>query len=154
MQTLDGTITATDLMLCRQQWCRGRAPRRPSCWNINAFCMLVKAFLWIQKMQKLVHKIAALWVLNYAREIIQVSQGCFSRMPFDTSPDLAGQNVLKTFWMAVWHNRRTTQTQLERVFCRWVNFHLCSNFFGASRSICFLQCFDTVGWAAGRASCL
>jgi len=31
----------------------------------------------------------------------------------DTSPDLGCQNVLKTFEMAIWHNRRTTRTELE-----------------------------------------
>jgi len=40
----------------------------------------------------------------------------------DTSPDLGGQNVLKTFEMAIRHYRRTTWTELERVFC-------CSIFF-------------------------
>jgi len=35
----------------------------------------------------------------------------------DTSPDLGGQNVLKTFEMATWRNRRTTRTELDRV-CR------------------------------------
>jgi len=31
----------------------------------------------------------------------------------DFSPDLWGQNVLKTFEMAIRHNRRTTRTELE-----------------------------------------
>ena len=30
-----------------------------------------------------------------------------------TSPDLGHQNVLKTFEMAIRHNRRTTRTELE-----------------------------------------
>jgi len=42
----------------------------------------------------------------------------------DTSHDLEGQNVLKTFEMAIRHKRRTTQTDLERVFCRWIYFLL------------------------------
>ena len=41
----------------------------------------------------------------------------------DTSPDLAGQNVRKTFEMAGRHSRRTTRTELERVFRRWIYFH-------------------------------
>jgi len=40
----------------------------------------------------------------------------------DTSPDLGGQNVLKTFEMAIRHYRRTTWTELERVFCCWIFF--------------------------------
>ena len=48
----------------------------------------------------------------------------------DTSPDLRGQNVLKTFeMMAILHNRRTTRTELERVFCRWTYFRLRSKIF-------------------------
>ena len=31
----------------------------------------------------------------------------------DTSPDVGGQNVLETFEMAIWHKRRTAQTELE-----------------------------------------
>ena len=46
----------------------------------------------------------------------------FQRDTVDTSPDLGGQNVLKTFEMVI--NRRTTRTELERVFCRWICFHL------------------------------
>jgi len=34
----------------------------------------------------------------------------------DTSPYLGGQNVLKTFEMAIRHNRRTTRPELEREF--------------------------------------
>jgi len=34
----------------------------------------------------------------------------------DTSPDLWGQNVLKTFEMAIRHNRLTRRTELGRVF--------------------------------------
>jgi len=33
----------------------------------------------------------------------------------DTSPGLGGQNVFKTFEMAIRHNRWTTRTELERV---------------------------------------
>ena len=51
----------------------------------------------------------------------------------DTSPDLGGQNVLTTLEMAIRHNRRTKRTELERVFCRWIYFHLRSkNFFWPS----------------------
>jgi len=32
----------------------------------------------------------------------------------DTSPDLGGQNVLKTFEMAIRHKRQTTRTELVR----------------------------------------
>jgi len=50
--------------------------------------------------------------LRIAREVIQarkdVSVGCYC----DTSPDLEGQNVLKTFEMA---NRPTIRTELEGV---------------------------------------
>jgi len=31
----------------------------------------------------------------------------------DTSPDVGDQNVLETFEMAIWHKRRTAQTELE-----------------------------------------
>jgi len=34
----------------------------------------------------------------------------------DTSPDLGGQNVFKTFEMAIRHNRWTTRTELEFLF--------------------------------------
>ena len=42
----------------------------------------------------------------------------------DTSSYLGGQDVLKTSEIAIRHNRRTTRTELERVFCRWIYFHL------------------------------
>jgi len=42
----------------------------------------------------------------------------------DTSPDLGGQNILKTFKIAMRCKRRTTRTELERVFRRWLYFHL------------------------------
>jgi len=42
----------------------------------------------------------------------------------DTGPDLGSQNVHETFEMAIRHNRRTTRTELERVFCRRIYFHL------------------------------
>ena len=61
----------------------------------------------------------------------------------NTSPDLGGQNVLKTFEMAIHHNRLMTRTELETGFCRWIYFHLCSKiFFGplafpyASATVC------------------
>ena len=41
----------------------------------------------------------------------------------NTSPDLGGQNVLKTFEIAIPRNGQTTRTGLERVFCRWIYFH-------------------------------
>ena len=43
----------------------------------------------------------------------------------DTSPDLAGQNVPKTVEMAIRRDRR----ERERVFCRWIYFHLRSKIF-------------------------
>jgi len=49
--------------------------------------------------------------------------GMFQWDSVDTSPDLAGQNVRKTFEMAGRHSRRTTRTELERVFRRWIYFH-------------------------------
>jgi len=42
----------------------------------------------------------------------------------DTSPDSWDQNVLKTFEMAIRHNRQTTRTELERACCRWIYFNL------------------------------
>ena len=42
----------------------------------------------------------------------------------DTSPNLDSQNVIKTFEMAIRHDRRTIRTELERVFCRWMYFYL------------------------------
>jgi len=47
----------------------------------------------------------------------------------DTSPDLAGQNVLKTSEMAIPHDGQTTRTELERVFHRWIYFDLLSQIF-------------------------
>jgi len=48
------------------------------------------------------------------------------------SPDLGGQKVLKTFKMAIRHNRRPTDANVirERVFCRWIYFHLKNVFSG------------------------
>jgi len=60
---------------------------------------------------------------------------------FDTSPDLAGQNGLKTFEVAIRHNRRTTRSERELSVARFV-----------FTCIYFLQCFDAVGWAVERAS--
>jgi len=70
----------------------------------------------------------------YESEITHVKSSRPPRMfhwdAVDTSPDLRGQNVLKTFeMMAIRHNRRTTRTELERVFCRWTYFHLRSKIF-------------------------
>jgi len=55
----------------------------------------------------------------------------FSGMPYvDTSPDLGGQNViLKTFEIAIRHNRQTTRTEL-RVFSRWTYLHLRLQIYG------------------------
>jgi len=47
----------------------------------------------------------------------------------DTSPHQWVQNVLETFEIAIRHNRRTTRTELERVFCHWIYFHLRSKIF-------------------------
>jgi len=40
----------------------------------------------------------------------------------DTNPDLGVQTILKTFELAIEHNRRTTRTELEKAFCRWSAF--------------------------------
>jgi len=58
-------------------------------------------------------------------------QVCFSGMPLIPVPiDLGGsQTVLKTFEMAIRFNRQTTRTELDRVFCRWIYFHLRSKIF-------------------------
>ena len=48
-------------------------------------------------------------------------QGCFSGMPLMPVPI---QTITKTFEMANRYNRRTTRTESERVFCRWIYFHL------------------------------
>jgi len=61
--------------------------------------------------------------LNYACEIIQASKDIQSDAVV-TSPDLGGQNVFKTFKMAIRQNRRTTSTELNKIFCRWIYFHL------------------------------
>ena len=50
----------------------------------------------------------------------------------DNSPDVGGQNVLRTLEMAIRHYRRTTRTELERVFCRWIYFHLHTKIFWPS----------------------
>ena len=47
----------------------------------------------------------------------------------DTSPDSWDQSVLKTFEMAIRHNRQTTRTELERACCRWIYFNLRLNYF-------------------------
>jgi len=62
-------------------------------------------------------------VLNYARAIIRVCKDV-QWDAVDTSRNLRGQNVLKTFETAIQRNRRTTRTELERVFCHWIYFHL------------------------------
>ena len=49
--------------------------------------------------------------------------GMFQWDAVDTSPDLAGRNVRKTFEMAIPHDGQTTRTELERVFRRWIYFH-------------------------------
>jgi len=53
----------------------------------------------------------------------------------DISPDIGGQNVFRTFETAIRHNRRPTRTELERVFCRWVYFHLRSKIFSVSLTV-------------------
>jgi len=55
--------------------------------------------------------------------------GMFQWDAVDTGPDSGGQNVLKTFEMAIRHNRRTTRTELEIIFCRRIYFHLRSKIF-------------------------
>ena len=44
-------------------------------------------------------------------------------------PVFGGQNVLKTFEIAIRLNERPTRTGLERVFCRWIYFRLRSKIF-------------------------
>jgi len=56
-------------------------------------------------------------------------QGCFSGMPLIPVLIFGGQNVLKIFEMTTRHNRRTTRTELDRVFCRWIYFHLRSKLY-------------------------
>jgi len=103
--------------------CGGKAPTSSRIsWSINAFCVTVKAFSWTSKCKKIVHNIQC-WVLNYACEIIQASKDIQSDAVV-TSPDLGGQNVFKTFKMAIRQNRRTTSTELNKIFCRWIYFHL------------------------------
>jgi len=58
----------------------------------------------------------------YESEITQAKSSKPPRMfqwdAVDTSPVFWGQNVLKIFEMTTRHNRRTTRTELDRVFCR------------------------------------
>jgi len=61
-----------------------------------------------------------------AREIIQ---RMFQWNAIDTGPNLAGQNVLEIFELATRHNRRMIRTELERVFCQWIYFHLRSKIY-------------------------
>jgi len=67
--------------LCPQWGCRGRArtgsvERRspPEARVFNAFCVMVKAFSRMPKCKKNSALYTTLWVLNYAREIIQASK--------------------------------------------------------------------------------
>jgi len=60
--------------------------------------------------------------------LILASSDVFQWDASDATFDLGGQNVLRTFEMAIRHYRRTTRTGLqresERVFCRRIYFHL------------------------------
>jgi len=60
--------------------------------------------------------------------LILASRDVFQWDASDATFDLGGQNVLRTFEMAIRHYRRTTRTGLqresERVFCRRIYFHL------------------------------
>ena len=51
-------------------------------------------------------------------------QRCFSGMPLTPVPIYWVKMSPKTFEMAIRHNRRTTQAELDRAFCRWIYFHL------------------------------
>ena len=53
----------------------------------------------------------------------------------DTNANLGGRNVVKTVEMAIWHDTRTTRTESERVFCRWI--YLCIYLFYFLRSKIF-----------------
>ena len=65
----------------------------------------------------------------------------------DASPKLGGKNVLKTFAMAIRHNKRPTRTELEWVFCRWIYFNLCS------KTIAFSALTLLVGRQDGHPAC-
>jgi len=77
------------------------------------------------------------------------------------SHDLGGQNVLKTVEMATRHNRWTTRTELERVFCRWIYIQLRSKYcaFGVLTLLVGRQewhpaCEKLEWWDAGVIICL
>jgi len=77
------------------------------------------------------------------------------------SHDLGGQNVLKTVEMATRHNRWTTRTELERVFCRWIYIQLRSKYcaFGVLTLLIGRQeghpaCEKLEWWDAGMIICL
>jgi len=91
-------------------WFWGQSPLR-SC-SINVFCVMVK-------------------ISAYCATLTKSSKPArmFQWDTVDTSPDLVGQNVLKTFEMAIRHNRWKTRMELESVFCRWTYCHLCSKIF-------------------------
>ena len=72
----------------------------------------------------------------------------------DTSPDLGGHTVLKAFKMAIFgHNRQTTWTELERVFCRWFYYQFHSKIFfwsywpGSTKTG---RCTEKVGYQPGE----
>ena len=91
---------------------------------------MVKGFSWIPKCKNLVHTVQPYLVsLKFRMRNHPKLQGCFIGMSLIPSPDLRCRNVLKTFEMAIWHNRRTTWTELEGVFCRWIYFRLRSKIF-------------------------
>ena len=91
---------------------------------------MVKGFSWIPKCKNLVHTVQPyLMSLKLRMRNHPKLQGCFIGMSLIPSPDLKCRNVLKTFEMAIWHNRRTTWTELEGVFCRWIYFRLRSKIF-------------------------
>jgi len=53
----------------------------------------------------------------------------------DTNPDLEGQNVIKSFEMAIRHNRRTTRTELQSFFVADVLKYFSGFLMGASAPI-------------------
>ena len=77
---------------------------------------MVTAFSWIPKCKN--------WVWHYAREIIQASKDVSERFRWHHSRFRQSHNILKAFAIAIRHNRGTTRTELHRVFCRWIYFHL------------------------------
>ena len=58
----------------------------------------------------------------------RITRGYFSGMPL-IPVSIQAVNVPKTLEMGIGHTRRTTGTQSEATFCRWIYFHLRSEIF-------------------------